>query len=113
MTTVPASSSERVANGAQLLDEKMHGWYRQIDLSAVYTMDSLNCICGQLGGYEAVGELLSGIAYDDQPAWGNFVNSHGFCCGGTGDINEEWRLAIRARLDADALTIAKKEMMHA
>ena len=39
---------ERVANGAQLLDEKVPGWYKLINLATLRLSSCYDCVCGQL-----------------------------------------------------------------
>ena len=101
-----------VAAGAQVLDEKIPGWYRQIDISSLDMSDGEHCICGQLAGgaddWEPIVTFLSGIAFhDDRIEWANFVREHGF--GGTKSEHRAWLDAIQARIDHDALPAVVEE----
>lgn len=40
--------AEAVANGAQLLDERLPGWWREITLEELSLADCGACVCGQL-----------------------------------------------------------------
>jgi hypothetical protein len=44
---------ERAAAGAQLLDERMPGWWERIDVKGLRLESCSSCILGQLGGFEA------------------------------------------------------------
>jgi hypothetical protein len=99
----PTTSAEAVANGAQLLDEKRPGWWREIDVDRLAIGSMERCVCGQL------------TRRDGNTSWAAFcftelgvnppARKYGFAeWPGRGDVNEEWRLVIQARLDADALS---------
>lgn len=95
---------ERVANGAQLLDERIPGWYRRINPETLSIANSARCICGQLsveGDWDPVMNWLSGTTWgQDHVAWAEFASRNGF----TGEsCTEEWLVAIQARLDHDLL----------
>lgn len=51
--------AEAVANGAQLLDEKLPGWWREITLDTLNLSDCRNCVCGQLANTAAVTAILA------------------------------------------------------
>ncbi len=97
MPLVPAP--ERVAAGAQLLDEKIPGWYKRINLDTLNLSNPTNCICGQLsdiGNWETVLSFLG-----EGPDREAFVMEHGFCADYA--THELWVEAIQARLAHDAL----------
>lgn len=98
----------QVAAGAQVLDEKIPGWYRRIDPSTLVMSDACNCICGQLAGkdsdWDPIVDYLYGHPWhndEDRQGWLNFVEEHGF----TGDryLRAPWLSVIQARLEHDAL----------
>jgi hypothetical protein len=104
--------AERVAAGAQLLDEQVPGWYRQIDTSTLDMADGCNCICGQLAGegedWVPMVTFLSGVGcFSDHIAWGKFVRNHGFSSSYLEEV--AWLEAIQARLDHDALPAVVEE----
>jgi hypothetical protein len=105
LTAVTLSDSERVANGAQMLDEKLPGWYERIDQDKLDVTYGGTCICGQLGGFTLMTERLSGLDFSAE--WSTWVVEHGF----TGDenVDAEWRLAIQARLDADKRAVTRRQ----
>lgn len=107
------SAAEAVANGAQLLDERYPGWYRKIDREALVINSRNSCICGQLAPYvggtcfsEFLDAKLDAPDHaEDHNAYAAFVHDHGFSSwhGGPRTVENEWKKAIRARLDMDAL----------
>jgi hypothetical protein len=118
------TTAERVANGAQLLDEKYPGWYRKINLDDLDIESACNCICGQLGEYED--KLWTDFAeenlgsppdqvFSPNEVWMNWVINHGFV-DDSGAMTKEWKLAILDRLNFDALDeekVEKKEEVYA
>lgn len=48
MTVAPASAGEAVANGAQLLDEKMPGWWHHVHTGRLDLGSNDHCVLGQL-----------------------------------------------------------------
>ena len=52
----------RVRKGARLLDERMPGWWRQIDLERLDIDSPCDCVAGQVGGYT---EVLRALGLDD------------------------------------------------
>jgi hypothetical protein len=116
-TLMPTSAAEAVANGAQLLDEKYPGWWRDVDPFQLQMSDCGKCVCGQ----------LAALVYQDKPNWhlqqmyANFRSEvlghdllgddevrYGFFYGGFGswtwtELASEWRKVIFARQETDAL----------
>ena len=84
---------ERVARGAALLDEKMPGWYKRIDLGSLHMSSCHACILGQL-----YTEYSLGVAALD-------INSYQKIDNGFNDdqiisyaaLAKEWRRVIEAR----------------
>lgn len=50
--------AEAVANGAQLLDEKLPGWWKEITLEQLKLSDCGNCVCGQLATSTAFAAII-------------------------------------------------------
>ena len=59
---MPDNVAERVARGSALLDEKMPGWDRRIDLDRLDLMSSCRCILGQLHLAAEDDPYLEGLA---------------------------------------------------
>ena len=67
----------RVSKGAQLLDEKRPGWWRDIDLLTLDIASRCGCVIGQVGGlakaadrglcYQVVSDRLGVGYYDEIP----------------------------------------------
>lgn len=97
--------AERVARGAALLDEKVPGWDRRINLGSLDLGDGDCCIIGQL--FPGDGKYLSnysagidalGLFSEEGPPWP--VDDHGFDAMGGFAIRmleAEWRRVIKAR----------------
>lgn len=70
--STPASTAEEaVARGVELLDEKVPGWWRVIDLEALDLYDCFNCMLGQLFGHKtenALGSQMFGFPMDEKIA---------------------------------------------
>lgn len=125
--TGPKTAAEAVANGAQLLDEKVPGWWRKIDLDSIQMDECQHCICGQLAfaTYDEVkrAEFISkaGPYHNEYSVYyGHFLEErlgleedwrHGFCVAWDGfeelydwdELEAEWKRAIDVRLEADKL----------
>lgn len=102
-----------VANGAQLLDEKIPGWYRRIDLRTLDLSNPQRCICGQLAGGANNWDWEVTTRFLGEPISGgiDWIVRHGFCCQGTN--GEDWVLAIKTRLALDALPAPTEELATA
>lgn len=74
MTTI----TERVEQGADLLDEKRPGWWRVIDLDRLDISQPCNCVAGQLG---ALHEGLTVSAYGDGLAMLDISQKTAVACG--------------------------------
>lgn len=64
MSTMPRNATEAVARGAALLDEKVPGWWRVIDLDALDMGNCTQCMLGQLFGHDiekALGSTTFGL----------------------------------------------------
>lgn len=124
------TAAEAVANGAQLLDEKLPGWWRTIDLETLNLSRCDLCVCGQLTStmlgfvtghplalYEQTLNKLglkwldtdadygfnvpNDLEYGEETAW--FL-----------ELETEWKQLIVTRLAADALdeqTADRKELI--
>lgn len=127
--TGPKTAAEAVANGAQLLDAKVPGWWRKIDLDSIQMDECQHCICGQLAlaTYDEVkrAECLAkdGLFYNEHAVYyGLFLEEmlgleedwrHGFSVAWDEneskalyeweDLEAEWKRVINARLQADKL----------
>lgn len=68
------TAAEAVANGAQLLDEKMPGWYRLIDLGTLELFSCAACVCGQLAAtlYTVVDQEAEDEDFDSRYADNEF-----------------------------------------
>ena len=58
------TAKEAVARGAALLDEKVPGWWKVIDLEKLRMQNCTNCMLGQLFGHEtelALGAKMFGL----------------------------------------------------
>lgn len=141
MTEV-TTAAEAVAQGAQLLDEKMPGWWRLISLEDLRMTDCDACICGQLALY-SYDEVTRAEIRATSPVYCNKYTSyyrhflakeldletdtqHGFSvpysakdgdyCFGWDELETEWKTAICARLEADKLAasqVEEAEVVHA
>lgn len=61
---------EMVANGVKVLDEKVPGWWRAIDLNSLNMGSCSHCMLGQLFGYNietAVGAKVFGLPLEKPP----------------------------------------------
>lgn len=123
----PQTPAEAVANGAQLLDEKLPGWWRHLDLETLKLSECDLCVCGQLGTrmLNFVGTIADWEPYEHTLSkiglvWTETDVTHGFNI--PDEISDslvakamyraleiEWRNVITARLQADALTSAEKK----
>lgn len=59
------SPAEAVANGAQLLDERVPGWWREISLDTLKLSNCRNCVCGQLASSAIIKEAVKAAT----PRW--------------------------------------------
>lgn len=128
--TGPKTAAEAVANGAQLLDEKVPGWWRKIDKGLIEMEHCDKCICGQLAldMYDEAkrreihpwvsrgGAFSSYYSYFLAEELGLEEDAeHGFSIQWDydedvllydwEDLEAEWKLAIDARLEADKLAV--------
>jgi hypothetical protein len=100
MTTI----AERVANGAELLDEKKPGWDQRIDLDTLQMHSCYRCILGQLFADDHLGKAYTpfGVGIrallladdDDVPS------VYGFDGHDTDALAAEWKRLIEARRSA-------------
>jgi len=64
---------EQVAAGIKVLDEKVPGWWRVIDLENLKMQDCTQCMLGQLFGYDlekAIGARMFGLPHDpNKESW--------------------------------------------
>jgi len=121
----PKTAAEAVANGAQLLDEKVPGWWRKIDLDSIRMDNCQHCICGQLAlaTYDEMkrAECISKVGRfhnEYSVYYGHFLEErlgleedwrHGFTVAWDEfeelftweELEAEWKLAIYARLEYD------------
>jgi len=66
---------ERVRAGVELLDRKLPGWWRKIDLTTLDIGSGSRCVCGQLdGGCWAV--LAYRLLEGDKPSSHGFAAEH-------------------------------------
>ena len=140
---IPGSPAEVVAAGAQLLDERMPGWWRLISLEELHLSSCDGCICGQLAETALVmsstpaeltflnrysktlrflklsrtdqEEMRSELGYDFDYGFNVMdwtecedeltVDEWAVLTGPTYvALEEEWKLVITARLEADVLS---------
>lgn len=95
---------KRVAKGAQLLDQKRPGWYREIDTSNLNMAERGDCILGQLYPYYSNGTSeLFGHSMYTMAEWRE-EKDHGFDLGGGWDrihtygaLKRAWIKEIKAR----------------
>ena len=93
--------AERVQRGAELLDEKRPGWWREIDLERLDVSSTCNCIGGQVAGVPyGFTVAMEALGLDGEEA---FV-AHGF----ESDINLSDRLF---RAEYAALTAAWRDLI--
>lgn len=97
---MPDTIAERVARGAELLDQNWPKWEAKISLDTLDLYDPCGCVVGQIYGFYAFGCLSLGVR-----AEGNQNNTfdHGFFAGKgveAGPLADEWRRVIRERLEA-------------
>jgi hypothetical protein len=90
----------RVKNGMLLLDEKMPGWERRINVATLRIDSSCSCVLGQLSGtndYAAGADLLFGTRglWADQTVEGGFFPTYGEM--EWDDLTQAWKHAILAR----------------
>jgi hypothetical protein len=124
----PNSAAEAVAQGAQLLDEKEPGWWREIDLGTLELSSCKRCICGQLGerkrkSYESyVHGTLDVPMYFDDACYEHGPSYYGFDClyetvetveplATWDELDAEWEKVILARREADKLVPAEEREM--
>jgi len=100
--------AERVARGAELLDETLPGWDERIDLAWLELSSCYRCVIGQLftgglfpgGAYTPYGFGISVLGIDRG-------SHYGFDGHDADELNGEWRRVItkrRARVLAGATT---------
>lgn len=101
---------EAVANGAQMLDERVPSWHKLINLDDLSLQSCTACVCGQLGRQ---------LGWSLFPAMSAYPNTYGFDIpdgvfderdlpddnnwwdGVWAMMDREWQQAIRARLELD------------
>ena len=98
--------TERVANGVRLLDEKLPGWEKRVNLTTLEISSCKKCVLGQVFGYFSTGILSTTV----------LAANHGFgCCESLGDgpfsqfhprreaafaaLTAEWKRVILERRD--------------
>lgn len=93
----PTTVQEAVANGAQMLDEKAPGWHRLINLKRLDIGSCERCVCGQLA-YELGWDHLPGLmrGYPEEFGFDSSYPNWGYV-----ELDDEWKLAIKARLELD------------
>ncbi len=95
--------TERVAQGAALLDEKLPGWAGRIDIGTLRMRDTCQCVLGQLfaidpeedDGYWAG---LRDLDIPNRPV--RIPESYGFAAADPGDyraLDDEWIRVITER----------------
>jgi hypothetical protein len=107
---------EQIAAGMALLDEKVPGWERRVNIDRLKLSDCMNCVVGQL--FRADPELLGAEAIEDNGYGDMFFGKGVYRLGIEGDHEEYgfslrpfgeqswagltrvWKRAIRARLAA-------------
>src|SRR4051812_8967527 len=85
--------SDRVANGAALLDEKLPGWERQADFSDVDIASFHKCVLGKLFGH-----FDYGLAQTRLRAFQAFDYGFNTTYAEVSAINAEWKRVINERL---------------
>lgn len=98
------SIEERVAMGAVVLDECERGWYRRIDIKALWITSTESCILGQVFGGFVRGTQELGIEGDrfEEERLGFELTASEYTSDFHGAICEQyedaWRAEIRKRL---------------
>ena len=110
--------TERVEAGAALLDEKLPGWWREIDLEKLNLASRCNCVLGQLNGatantsfaYSAAAAAL-GVGYMDEiplgfeaPSVRGFGSERNAQTGEYRALTAAWRDLITSRRAAAEVT---------
>lgn len=92
---------ERVAAGANLLDELMPGWHRDVDLNSLQMMCMNACIIGQVfncrDGYESMEDYDAALEFLGIP---NHADEYGFddkFDGDYGRLASHWSVAVEIR----------------
>ncbi len=105
MTTV----AERVGRGAALLDEKMPGWDKLINLDELWQRSACECVLGQLwaedaGAQERNGGYWPALEQLGMPAYPTRIpTEYGFAAESADDYDEldaEWQKLILSRRSA-------------
>jgi hypothetical protein len=94
--------AERVAKGTALLDEKLPGWWRAINLVRLELNDCQDCLLGQLfGDYD---DGLPELGLSDRAAAESGFAEPGFLLERTDypSLGAEWVRVILARREAGA-----------
>ena len=92
--------AERVERGAALLDERIPGWWKHIDLSRLDVASGCDCVAGQLpGGYVKVADDLfgPGVTYDSEADHGFEAEGFGTDTAEFAELTVAWRDLIEAR----------------
>lgn len=96
------SVSERVANGAALLDANKPDWWKVVDLDTLDQFSNYKCVVGQNYGRYAVGcDALGRPNFnDDLDAFKNWSHYHAYD-GNVEASTREWKRVINERFDAE------------
>ena len=129
----PITAADAVANGAQLLDERYPGWWRQIDLPILRLNDCRQCVCGQLAAdmfddespidaYQLMLDTMGLTWLGNDYVYGfNLTEDDRLRCDEDEidtmfrELDHEWHQVIVARLRADELNkpTVTKELVNA
>lgn len=110
----PKEMEEAVANGAQMLDEKVPGWHKLINVDELDLSCCTACVCGQLG--RQLGWALFPYM-DDYPAEYGFDVTYEVGLDIEDELAQyrrldaEWEKAIRARLELDKRPKQEEEVI--
>jgi hypothetical protein len=94
----------QVQRGADMLDERMPGWYRHIDLDRLDIGSPTMCVCGQLSPARAEKknwrDTLKILGIDSEEA-GEYGFNTRYVFGTYEGCTAQWKTLIRERLDFD------------
>lgn len=105
-TLLPVPAAERVAKGAELLDQLRPGWHEKIDVSKLDIGSSALCVISQLhrdqfgvyawsGGIQEITQMVSGVP---SPNWVEdclpLAWEHGFLGDGPDYMEDSQRLTV-------------------
>lgn len=94
------SIEERVAMGANVLDGHERGWYRRVDMNALYITSNESCILGQVFGGFVKGARELGIEGDrfEEQRLGFELTASEYASDFYGAICEQYEDAWRAEI---------------